>query len=264
MPIVFSAIVPHSPVLVPSIGKEHLKKLKKTTAALKRIEQELYASHPDVVMVISPHGPVEADHFTLDLSETYACDLKEFGVFDVEIACRADLPLISGLKERLEDEKIPFMLRTGRGLDYGVVVPLTCLTGHLKKFNVLPIYPSLLSAKSHHEFGQAVQEVLMSSNKRVAVVASADLSHRLTRGAPAGYSPHGKKFDEKILTLLREKKHSALITFEPELAAKAAQCGLPVLTIMAGILDGIEATPEILSYESPFGIGLMTAHYTFA
>ncbi|HTK60336.1 MAG TPA: class III extradiol dioxygenase subunit B-like domain-containing protein [Candidatus Baltobacteraceae bacterium] len=264
MPIVFAAVVPHSPVLIPSIGKEHLKKLKKTVAAMKRIEQDLYASHPDTILVISPHGPVEAEHFTLDLDEKYACDLKDFGVFDVDVDCRADMRLTSALREHLEDRGVPFMLRSEAGLDYGVVVPLTYLTGHLKKFSVLPVYPALLSAKSHFEFGQAIQEVLMHTDRRVAVLASADLSHRLTRTAPAGYSPYGKKFDEKILTLLKEKRHSALLTFEPELAAKAAQCGLPPLTILAGILDGIDVVPEVLSYESPFGIGLITAQYTFA
>jgi len=264
MPIVFAAVVPHSPVLVPSIGKEHLKKLKKTVAALGRLEHDLYAAHPDTILVISPHGPVEAEHFTLDLNEKYVCDLKDFGVFDVKVDCRADMRVISALKEHLEDRNIPFMLRSETGLDYGVVVPLTYLAGHLKKYSVLPVYPSLLPAKTHFEFGQAVQEVLMHSDRRVAVIASADLSHRLTRSAPAGYSPYGRKFDEKIMTLIREKKSPALITFEPELASKAAQCGLPPLTILAGILDGMRAEPEILSYESPFGIGLMTVHYGFA
>lgn len=264
MPLVFAAVVPHSPVLIPSIGKEHLKKLKKTVAAMKRLEQDLYATHPDTILVISPHGPVEADHFTLDLNEKYVCDLKDFGVFDVTVDCRADMRLISALKEHLEDKNVPFMLRSEKELDYGVVVPLTYLAGHLKKYSVLPIYPSLLSAKSHFEFGQAIQEVLMHTDRRVAVIASADLSHRLTRSGPAGYSPYGKKFDEKIQTLIKERKHAALITFEPELAAKAAQCGLPPLTILSGILDGIEAAPEILSYESPFGIGLLTAYYAFA
>jgi len=264
MPIVFAAITPHSPVLVPSIGKDHLKKLKKTVAAMKRLEQDLYATHPDTVLVISPHGPVEEDHFTLDLREKYACDLKDFGVLDIKVDCSADMPLSSALKEHLEDRGIPFMLRSETGLDYGVVVPLTYLTPHLKRYTVLPIYPSLLPAKDHFEFGRAIQEVLMHSRRRVAVIASADLSHRLTRSAPAGYSPYGKKFDEKIITLLKERKHSALITFEPELASKAAQCGLPPLTVFSGILDGMNATPEILSYESPFGIGLLTAHYAFA
>lgn len=264
MPLVFAAVTPHSPVLIPSVGKEHLKKLKKTVAALKRLEQDLYASHPDTLLVISPHGPVEAEHFTLDLNEKYLCDLKDFGVFDVGVNCRADMRLTSALKEQLEDRGIPFMLRSEPGLDYGVVVPLTYLAGHLKKYSVLPIYPSLLPAKTHFEFGQAIRETISHSDRRVAVIASADLSHRLTRSAPAGYSPYGKKFDEKILTLIKEKRHSALLTFEPELAAKAAQCGLPALTILSGILDGIDVSSEILSYESPFGIGLLTAHYAFA
>lgn len=264
MPIVFAGVVPHSPVLIPSVGKEHLKKLKKTVASLRRLEQELYATHPDTLLVISPHGPVEGEHFTLDLNERYACDLKDFGVFDVEVACRADMRLASGLKEHLEDRGIPFMLRSEAALDYGVVVPLTYLASRLPKYSVMPVYPSLLPAKSHFEFGQAIQEVLMHSSRRVAVIASADLSHRLTRSAPAGYSPYGKKFDEKILTIMKERRHAALLTFEPELASKAAQCGLPALTILAGILDGIDARPEVLSYESPFGIGLLTVHYAFA
>jgi aromatic ring-opening dioxygenase LigB subunit len=95
-------------------------------------------------------------------------------------------------------------------------------------------------------------------------VASADLSHRLTRGAPAGYSPFGKKFDEKILDIFQERKLSALLSFEPELAEKAAQCGLPILTILAGILSEIDAVPEVLSYENPFGIGCATIRYDFA
>ncbi|MEK7545751.1 MAG: class III extradiol dioxygenase subunit B-like domain-containing protein [Patescibacteria group bacterium] len=263
MPIVFAAVVPHSPILIPSVGKEHLKKLKKTVAAMKRLEQELYAAHPDTILVISPHGPVEADHFTLDLNEKYVCDLKDFGVFDVSVDCRADMKLISALKEHVEDRGVPFMLRTERALDYGVVVPLIYLTEHIQRYSVLPIYPSLLPAKSHFEFGQAIQEVLLHSERRVAVIASADLSHRLTRSAPAGYSPYGRKFDDKIVTLLTERKYQALLTFEPELASKAAQCGLPPLTIFAGILDGMHAVPEVISYESPFGIGSLTVHYSF-
>lgn len=264
MSIVFAAIVPHSPVLLPSIGKEHLKKLRKTVTALRRLEQELYAAHPETILIVSPHGAVAADHFTLDFNERYACDLKEFGVMDCGLEFRADMRLASALKEQLEDRGVPLMLRSSRGLDYGSVVPLSYLTPHLPSVAVLPVSPAQLPAKAQFEFGQAIQEVLLHTNRRVAVVASADLSHRLTRSAPAGYSPFGKKFDEKILDIIREKKSSALLSFEAELAEKAAQCGLPVLTILSGILDKIDAKPETLSYESPFGIGCATVHYVFA
>lgn len=264
MPLVFAAIAPHSPVLVPAIGKEHLKKIKKTVSAMRRLEQELYAARPDAIMVISPHGPADAEHFTLDLNESYACNLKEFGVFDVGLTCRPDMRLASAFKEHLQRRGVPFMLRSEENLDYGVVVPLTYLMEHLKTAAILPISPSLLPLKTHFEFGQAIQEVLMNSDRRVAVIASADLSHRLTRSAPGGYSPYGRKFDDKIMTILNEKKYAALTNFEPQLAEKAGQCGLPPLAIFAGVLDAIDASPEILCYESPFGIGLLTAHYSFA
>lgn len=264
MSIVFAAIVPHSPVLLPSIGKEHLKKLRKTVTALRRLEQELYATLPDTILVISPHGTVETDRFTLDFNERYACDLKEFGVMDSGLSFRSDMRLSSALKEQMEDRGMPLMLRSSSGLDYGAAVPLSYLTAHLPNVSILPVSPALLPAKSLFEFGQAIQKVLLRSDRRVAVVASADLSHSLTRSAPAGYSPFGKKFDEKILDIIREKKTSALLSFEAELAEKAAQCGLPVLTILAGILDKIDAAPEVLSYESPFGIGCAAIHYAFA
>jgi len=89
----------------------------------------------------------------------------------------------------------------------------------------------------------------------VAVIGSVDSPHRLARSSPAGYSPYGKKFDDKSWRSCRKRKPSAFVTFEPQLAEKAAQCALASLTILSGIMDGIEAAPEILSYESPFGIG---------
>lgn len=264
MPIVFSAIVPHSPVLAPAIGKEHLKKMRKTVTAMKRLEQELYATHPDTILIVSPHGPVDDGHFTLDLNERYRCDLKEFGVLDLDCTFRPDMPLASALKEQLEDRGVPFRLGSEKALDYGCTVPLLYLAAHLPSVALLPITPSRLPLKTQFECGRAMQETLMHTSRRVAVIASADLSHRLTRGAPAGYSPFGKKFDEKVLTLIRERKDAALISFEPQLAEKAAQCGLPVLAIFAGILDGIEATPDVLSYEGPFGTGCAAVHYVFA
>lgn len=264
MSIVFAAVVPHSPVLLPTIGKEHLKKLRKTVTALRRLEQELYAAHPDAILIVSPHGPVSDDHFTLDFAERYVPDLKEFGVMDAGLEYRSDMRLMSALREQLEDRDVPFALRSSVGLEYGAAVPLSYLAAHLPGIPILPLSPARLPAKAQFEFGQAVQETLMRSTRRVAVVASADLSHRLTRSAPAGYSPFGRKFDEKILHIFAEKNWSALLTFEAELAGKAAQCGLPVLTVLSGILDGIEATPELLSYEGPFGIGCATIHYRFA
>ncbi len=264
MSLVFASIVPHTPVLLPSVGKEHLKKLKKTLAAFHRLEQELYTARPDVILVISPHGRIEHDHFTMEVRDRYKADLKDFGIFEVPIEFRSDLRLSSAIKEHLEDRGVPFMLRSDTDLDYGTVVPLTYLVPRMNAVTIVPISPSLLPGKAHFEFGHALQEVLIHSDRRVAVLCSVDLSHRLARSSPAGYSPFGRKFDEKVMAIIQEKKLSAFVTFELQLAEKAAQCALPALTILSGILDGLDVTPEILSYESPFGIGYLSVHYKFA
>jgi aromatic ring-opening dioxygenase LigB subunit len=263
MSLVFAAIAPHSPILLPSVGREHVERLKKTVGSLKRLEQELYATAPQTLLIISPHGPVEAGHFTIDVNERYVCSLKEFGVMESPLRCGADMKLVNDLREHLEDRKIPVMLRSEEALDYGVIIPLTYLAAHLNKVSVIPLYPSLLDAKAHFEFGRTIQEVVMGTNRRVAIVASADLSHRLTDGAPGGFSPAANAFDEKVVQLISNKNSAGLINFDADLAKEAGECGLSTLTVLAGILDRLEAEPEILSYEGPFGIGHLVAHYRF-
>ena len=261
MSLVFAAITPHTPVLVPSIGREHLSRLKKTVEALKALEADLTAARPDAIVIISPHGQVADTHFAIDFNESYACNLREFGVFDFSLPCRADMRLTSAIRERAEDAEQPIMLRSEEALDYGVIVPLMYLTLKLGAFNVVPVMPSRLDAKAHHDFGKVLQDVILHSDRRIAVIASAELSHRLSEEAPGGYSPRAKLFDERVRELLASKTASGLLTMDPELVQEAGTCGLMTLALFSGILDKLDAEPEILSYEAPFGIGLLTARY---
>ena len=69
--IVFAAIAPHSPLLLPTIGKEHQKKLEKTLAAYRALEEDLYAAKPDTLVVYSPHGNVLKNAFSLFIAQKY-------------------------------------------------------------------------------------------------------------------------------------------------------------------------------------------------
>jgi aromatic ring-opening dioxygenase LigB subunit len=54
--IIFSTIVPHPPILLPSIGsKEDRQALKKTLKALAFLTEKLKKTNPDLVMISSPH-----------------------------------------------------------------------------------------------------------------------------------------------------------------------------------------------------------------
>ena len=71
MSLVFSAITPHPPMLIPSIGQGALKKLEKTKQALEKLEQKLYVAHPDILIILSPHGSYFKDAFTLNSNPQY-------------------------------------------------------------------------------------------------------------------------------------------------------------------------------------------------
>ena len=69
--LVFAGISPHPPLLIPEIGKENLKFVNKTTGALKKLAEELYSTHPETIVIISPHGPMMADAFVFNLSPKF-------------------------------------------------------------------------------------------------------------------------------------------------------------------------------------------------
>ncbi len=79
--IVFAAIVPHSPLLVPSIGKEHRDKLSATLAAIAEIEQAIYLAKADTLCIIAPHGSRYPDAFSINLSQKYSATSKLSGIF---------------------------------------------------------------------------------------------------------------------------------------------------------------------------------------
>ena len=56
MPIIFAAISPHPPIILPSVGsKEDREKVKKTIANLKGLSKKLKKINPDKIIISSPH-----------------------------------------------------------------------------------------------------------------------------------------------------------------------------------------------------------------
>lgn len=54
--IIFAAIAPHPPILLPSVGsREDRLKLEKTINALEVLEKKLREKEPDVILISSPH-----------------------------------------------------------------------------------------------------------------------------------------------------------------------------------------------------------------
>ena len=156
------------------------------------------------------------------------------------------------------------MLSSTVEIDHGFGVPLHYLTTHLKQLPIIPISSATSDLAAHFAFGKFLHEQLSRIDKRFAIIASADLSHRLTKDAPGGLSKRGVEFDKKVLTLVKKNDLAGLLKLDPKLAAEAGECGLRPIAILLGILEGMNVTAEALSYEGPFGVGYLVANFKFS
>ncbi len=261
MSLVFAAMTPHPPLLIPTIGKENIKKIEATQKAMEELEKDLYVAKPDTILVISPHGQILPEAFTINVNPTYKVDLREFGDLTTTTEYQSDFDLITRITEAAKLKHLPLVLQTNPQLDYGSAVPLFYLARHLPDVKIIPMGYSLLDSKTHLNIGCLIKEEIMKANRRVAVIASGDLSHALSNEAPGGFSPAGQKFDEMIMENLKNHNTAAVVNLDPRFCESAAECGWRSLLVLLGILQRVNYNLKILSYEGPFGVGYLVAEF---
>jgi len=258
----FAAFVPHPPIAIPSIGKENIKFIKKTVRGFGALAKKIGKAAPETIIIISPHGQIFGDAFCINLSEDYYGNFKDFGDLSTQLKFKGDVKLAHRIRESLET-KIPLTMISVQILDHGVSVPLYYLSRYLNNFNIIPISYSSLDRDAHIKFGALLKEEILKSNKRVAIIASGDLSHRLTVNAPAGYSPQGIIFDQKIVDIIKKPKTAikSLLDLDEPLLEEVGECGFRSLLVLMGILSETKYKTEVVSYEGPFGVGYLIANF---
>jgi len=257
MALVFAAIMPHSPLLVPNIGKEHAEEFAATLAARKELAENFLAASPEAILIVTTTGPSRPDSFIINFSPDYTSNFEQFGDLVTKWPATGYVTLANRLRERLE-ATFPLTVVTDAGLDYGSAIPLWLLTDICRR----PIVPLSIttSLDTAINFGQALQEAILLDKRRIAVIASADLSHRLNKKSPAGYSPKSKKFDQKLIEATKTTDLKGLIELDTQ--TKETGCeDMPVLGALFGLLTDVGFSPRVLAYESPFGVGHLTLEY---
>lgn len=260
--IVFSTIVPHTPVLIPGIGKKNeLEKLKKTVEAMEKLEKDIRGADIETLVVISPHMCPEPHSFAINKSFTLKGSFSRFGLRD-KMHFKNDMDLVekieySCLVNDLVDEENPLFMHK-RELDYGAMVPLYYLTKHVEPL-VVHLSFSFTNFELHYKFGDAIGKLFTTSPRRIAVVATGDLSHRIFEKQEGEKISQGQRFDEKIIELLKKKNAERIIHFSKELEEKVDECCLPSISLLLGVLKRENYKLDILSYEAPMGIGYLVA-----
>ena len=259
--LVFAGFTPSSPLLLQSINEAKMSEVHETRAAFEELAEELYATHPDTLIILSEARTMYPEAVSISLADPFTADLSEFGDLGYHKQYHPDFSLIDTLQRHLRRHDLPVSLSTDTQLNAATTVTLDILTSHLTNVRVVPIAPCELDAKTHFNIGVALKHVILESHKRIAVIAAGDMSHALSKTAPAGLHKDGKRFDETILTCLQEHNASGLLQMPDSLIKNAHDTSYRQLCMLLGVLDGMYTTPTVLSYDAPFGVGYCVTNF---
>lgn len=268
MPVVFGGVCPHPPIMVPAVGRGRDREVAKTQKAMLELGSRIKASGAETLVMITPHGTVFADGIGISAFSELKGDLGQFNAREVRFDLRNDLELAREIMSSAShrgvlvveiNQEIVDRYGLTPDLDHGITAPLYFIREAGVNLPLVHVSMGMLPFNNLYSFGVAVRDAAAKLGQKVAVVASGDLSHRLTQDAPAGYDPSGKEYDRTIVKLVGAVDVDGIMDLDPDFIECAGECGLRSIIMMLGAFDGVSVESEILSYEGPFGVGYMVA-----
>ncbi len=257
MPILAGFMVPHPPLIVPAVGRGGEEEIVETTKAYERVADEIAALKPETIIITSPHSIMYADYFHISPREGARGSFINFRAPEVSFREEYDTELVEAICDLAAESDFPAgtMGERDRSLDHGTMVPLYFIEQKIRTFKLVRIGLSGLPLTDHYRFGQMLAKAVEQTGRRVVIVASGDLSHKLQDYGPYGYAPEGPEYDKKIMDVMGRTAFGELLDFSEDFCDKAAECGHRSFVIMAGAMDGRSVKAEILSHQDVTGVG---------
>lgn len=264
--IISSFITPHSPILIPNIGKKNFSILNKTTEAFLEIKEKIKNEKVDTIIVFSPHG--KSKNSEIEINSHFQCDLnfEYFGDYFSRLSFLGDSALSYKLKEVCENE-IKINLNADSKIDYGAAIPLYLLLSEDNQ-KIISFKGKILivnstqqkDIKHHFDFGQKIADLLEKENKNIVLISSAELSHRLNYRSPGGFYQKAEAFDNKIIELIKKKQDGieAFLNLNEKTIKEVKECGLRPLAMLLGAIRHKKYEPETLAYQKDLGIGYLS------
>lgn len=260
MTILIGAITPHPPLLIPEIGREEIKNVKKTDESLRIVSEKFNDLELDTIIFISPHAPFITNGIAIYSDKILYGDFSQFGYPAVSFEIENDLETMNliiseGRKLNINFVKLP----SGYNLDHGVLVPLYYLRQNNKKrFKIVAMSQHFtIEIKKLNLIGEIIKKISNGLDKKIGIIGSGDMSHRLLKTGPYGFHPSGPKFDNLIIEAIKKESFDDLISIPNNLIEEAGECGYRSIITIFSVMPFEVFKSEILSYEGPFGVGYL-------
>lgn len=250
--IVSAALIPHSPLLIPSIGKDAHDKLTKTLEGFAMLKSSLSNLGIDTVVLIKTpeQGRRRRTVFELQLAQQYTVDVSTFGDLVTKGSFACDTVLGTEIKCNIRDANISLALTSNDYPEYTAGIPLLTLFDGLP-VKVVIVQPPDTDALTLFSFGCALTNTLQRSAKHIVCLAAGDCAH----------GQICLPFDYMFIDALQKKTPDALLAIKREDARKLNACAVQPSIVLRGILDSLSWSARLLSYEAPFGVGYTVIEY---
>jgi AmmeMemoRadiSam system protein B len=237
---------------------------QRTREAMEELGVMIGERRPKTCVVVSPHSPFLPEAFGVWEAGRLKGTMARFQAPDVTITLDVALDLAEAIVDTANRMELPVgRIKRDWELDRGVTVPALYLL-KTDEVQVVPVAISMLGWEEHWLFGTAVAKAAQQVYGEVAIIASANLSHRVTEDAPHGYSPTGAEFDGRIRDAVTRGQLREFLDIPQDLCREASECGMAALLVLGGAFDGEVVNGRVLSYETPFGIGYLVAEIMLA
>ena len=224
MSILGAVIVPHPPLIIPTVGRGREQEVQSTIDAYRTAAKQVADWKPEVLIITSPHQVMYADYFHISPGRGAAGDMSAFGAAQTKLRVEYDAPLRDEIIRRAEAAG----LRAGTlgerdpSLDHGAFVPLYFLREAGADCPILRIGLSGFSPLDHYRLGQCIAQAVETLGRRAVFIASGDLSHKLKDDGPYGFAPEGPEFDHQITEAMAEGDFLQFLTTDPAFSDREA------------------------------------------
>lgn len=272
MAILAGFVVPHPPLIIPSVGCGEEHGIQKTIDSYREIARRIVELQPETIVISSPHAPLYRDGFHVTTDEVLNGSMEAFRAPQTTMSARIDTVLSQEIVRNAQQSGIVVAPSTwrDRDMDHATFIPLYFIeqaykeAGISSEYKVVRIGLSALSPEVHRQFGHAIASAIDRTERRCVWVASGDLSHKLKADGPYGYAPEGPELDRQLCNLFRSGALEKLFELDEFFCECAAECGARSFQIMAAALEmeypqGVSS--ELLNYEGPFGVGYAVAAF---
>jgi aromatic ring-opening dioxygenase LigB subunit len=271
MSLVFAAIAPHGTLAVPDAPGVEVPGSATTQAAMEELGRRFDAAQPDATIVLTPHNVHVDGNFAVVLAGRAEGDLADWDAPSVRLESSIDLELARDVVVGIHDAGLPVVgVSFGANdpgaatapMDWGALIPLWVMGGRAD-----PQVPAVIASPArdrpfdeHVQAGAAIATVAAASNKRVALIASADHGHAHDASGPYGFDPASKEYDDRVVEIVRADDLSELLELDAAFVDAAKADSFWQMLMLHGAL-GDRWRGEFLSYEAPTYFGMLCAAY---